>query len=59
MKQDSMKKDEAMRKFLLKKAEGLISSAAKYAKAKESSWTLVYLRSAISIVEACRELEKS
>ena len=58
MKKDSDKKDEAMRKLLLKKAEELIASAAKYAKAKESNWTLVYLRSAISIVAACRELEK-
>jgi len=50
------KQEKATKTYLLKKAEELISEAAKYAKMRDETWTLTYLRSAISVIEATRHL---
>jgi hypothetical protein len=47
---------KAMKKFLMVKAEELIAEAGKYAKTGDEVWTLTYLRSALSVVEAVRQL---
>lgn len=41
----------------MQKSVGLIEEAAKWAGSGDANWTLVYLRSAQSVVQACRELE--
>lgn len=50
-------KNEKLRKLLMQKSVGLIEEAAKWAGSGDANWTLVYLRSAQSVVQACRELE--
>lgn len=50
------KQDAAMKKALLKKAEGFIAKAAECAKLGDEIWTMTYLQSAMKMLEAVRHL---